>query len=95
MNIYNIIKGPHITEKSTLLKEESNQIVLKVAKSANKVEIKKAVEKLFKKKVVDVKTINMRGKIRRVGRYQGKRADWKKAIIRLAPGEKIEFFEGV
>ena len=95
MDIHSVIIGPHITEKGTILKEMNNQIVLKVAKAANKVQIKEAVEKLLKKKVIDVKTINVRGKRRRMGRFQGKRPDWKKAIVRLAPGEKIEFFEGV
>lgn len=95
MDIHNIIIGPHITEKGTILKEKNNQIVLRVAKSANKLQIKEAVEKLLKKKVIDVRTINVKGKKRRIGRFQGKRPDWKKAIVRLAPGEKIEFFEGV
>lgn len=95
MDIYKVIKAAHITEKGTLQKELQNQIVLKVARRANKVEIRRAVEALFKTKVVDVKTLNMKGKRRRVGRNVGKRADWKKAIVKLAPDEKIEFFEGM
>ena len=95
MDIYQIIKEPHITEKATLQKEWSNQISFKVHKKANKIEIRRAVETLFKTKVVDVKIMNVRGKRRRVGRYMGKRPDWKKAIVTLGPGENVEFFEGM
>ena len=95
MDIYNVIKEPHIAEKGNLQKELFNQITLKVDRRANKVEIKKAVEMMFKTKVLDVKTLNMKGKKRRVGRSVGKRPDWKKAIVKLAPGENVEFFEGV
>ena len=90
-----MIKEPHITEKANLLKEGANQVSFKVHKRANKIEIKQAVETFLKAKVIDVKTINMRGKSRRMGRNAGKRPDWKKAIVRLAPGENIEFFEGM
>jgi len=95
VDIYQIIKEPHITEKATLQKEWSNQISFKVHKKANKIEIRHAVETLFKTKVVDVKVMNVRGKQRRVGRYMGKRPDWKKAIVTLGPGENVEFFEGM
>lgn len=95
MDIYKVIKGPHITEKATLQKDLYTQVTFKVDKRANKVEIRRAVEALLKKKVVDVKTMNMSGKKRRMGRNIGKRPDWKKAIVKLAPGESIEFFEGV
>jgi large subunit ribosomal protein L23 len=95
VDIYQVIKEPHITEKGNLQKELYNQISLKVHKRANKIEIRRAVEALFKKKVVDVRTMNVRGKKRRMGRYAGKKADWKKAIVTLAPGESVEFFEGV
>ena len=95
MDIYQVIKEPHITEKGNLKKELFNQITLKVDKRANKVEVRKAVEMLFKKKVLEVNTINMKGKKRRVGRNIGKKPDWKKAIVKLAPGENIEFFEGM
>jgi large subunit ribosomal protein L23 len=95
MDIYKVIKAAHITEKGSLQKELQNQIAFKVDRKANKVEIRRAVETLFKTKVVDVKTMNMKGKRRRVGRNLGKRADWKKAIVKLAPGENIEFFEGM
>jgi large subunit ribosomal protein L23 len=95
MDIYNVIKEPHVAEKGNLQKELFNQISFKVDKRANKVEIKKAVERLFKTKVLDIKTLNIKGKKRRVGRNMGKRPDWKKAIVRLAKGEKVEFFEGL
>lgn len=94
MDIYRVIKEPHIAEKGNLQKEMFNQISLKVDRRANKVEIRKAVETLFKTKVLDVKTLNMKGKKRRMGRNTGKKPDWKKAIVKLAPGENIEFFEG-
>ena len=95
MDIYQVIKEPHITEKANLLKEGANQVSFKVHKQANKIEIKQAVETFLKAKVLEVKTMNVRGKRRRMGRTAGKRADWKKAIVRLAPGENIEFFEGM
>jgi large subunit ribosomal protein L23 len=95
MDIYRIIKEPHIAEKANLVKEKYNQITLKVDKRANKIEIKSAVEKIFKKRVLDVNTINIEGKKRRMGRNIGKKIDWKKAIVTLAPGENIEFFEGM
>ena len=95
MDLYKVIKAPLITEKGTGLKELHRQIVFKVDRRANKVEIRQAVETLFKAKVSDVKTMNVKGKTRRMGRTMGKRADWKKAIVRLAPGENIEFFEGM
>jgi len=92
---YKILKRPLITEKSNLLKEEMNQIIFEVDKKANKIEIKEAVEKLFKVNVIKVHTINMQGKIKRLGRSQGKRPDWKKAIVTLKEGERVDFFEGV
>ena len=94
MDIYRVIMEPHIAEKGNIQKEMYNQISLKVDRRANKIEIRKAVETLFKTKVLDVKTLNMKGKKRRVGRNIGKKPDWKKAIVKLAPGENIEFFEG-
>lgn len=95
MDIFKVIKEPHITEKGSVQKEATNQISFKVHKNANKVEIRRAVETLFKKKVVDVHTMNVKGKKRRLGRNIGKRPDWKKAVVKLAPGENIEFFEGM
>ncbi len=95
MDMYQVIKKPLITEKGTLLKEKMNKISLRVDRKANKVEIRKAVEVLFKTEVVDVQTMNVLGKKRRMGRSVGKRPDWKKAVVTLAPGKTIEFFEGV
>jgi large subunit ribosomal protein L23 len=94
MNEYDIILRPIITEKSTLVKDTGNQYVFEVARSANKIEIRKAVEKLFKVKVMDVHVSNMEGKKKRLGRYAGKRSDWKKAIVKLRPKHKITIFEG-
>ena len=95
MDIYKVIKEPHITEKGALQKELNNQISFKADRRANKVEIRQAIETLFKAKVLSVKTMNMKGKKRRMGRTVGKRPDWKKVIVTLAPGENIEFFEGM
>lgn len=95
MDIYQVIKEPHITEKANIQKEGTNQITFRVHKKANKVEIRKAVETFFKSKVLDVRTMNVRGKRRRMGKTVGKKSDWKKAVVRLAPGENIEFFEGM
>lgn len=94
MNEYDIIIRPVITEKSTNLKDQSNQYVFEVHKDANKIEVKRAVEKLFKVKVLSVRMINMKGKKRRIGRFMGKRSDWKKAIVRISPEDKIPIFEG-
>jgi large subunit ribosomal protein L23 len=94
-DLYQIIKRPVITEKSTALKEELNQVVFEVDPKANKLEIKEAVEKLFNVKVLKVRTIKVKGKKRRLGRLEGKEKDWKKAIVTLRPGDRIEFFEGV
>ena len=92
---YKIIRRPLITEKSTLQKELHNQLAFEVDRRANKIEIKKAVEKIFKVRVRDVRTMNYQGKRKRLGRTEGRRPHWKKAIVTLQPGEKIEFFEGV
>jgi large subunit ribosomal protein L23 len=95
MDLYEVIKRPLVTEKGTKQKELSNQIVFEIDRRANKILVRNAVESIFKAKVLDVKVMNTRGKKRRIGRNVGKRPDWKKAIVRLAPGENIEFFEGV
>jgi large subunit ribosomal protein L23 len=105
---HHIIKRPLLTEKGTRLKEHGGapvgtfseeelkpQVLFEVALEANKIEIKNAIEALFSVKVVDVHTQIMRGKEKRVGRFMGQRSNWKKAIVTLAPGNKIEFFEGV
>ena len=95
MDIYQVIKEPRITEKANIQREDTNQVTFKVHKKANKVEIRQAVETFFKTKVLDVRTMNVRGKRRRMGKTVGKKSDWKKAVVRLAPGENIEFFEGM
>ncbi len=89
-----ILIRPVITEKTSNLMQD-NKYTFIVALKANKVEIRQAVEKIFKVKVLDVNTIRVMGKMKRMGRTQGKRPDYKKAIVKLAPGESIEFFEGV
>jgi len=95
MDYYSLIKYPVLSEKGTKLKEKDNKIILKVDRKANKKQIKKAVETTLNVKVLTVRTINMKGKKKRVGRFEGRRSDWKKAIVTLAPGEKVEFFEGL
>jgi len=89
-----IIRSPLITEKGTLVNEQANQVLFRVAPDANKVEIQKAVEQFFNVKVVKVRTVNVLGKTRRVGRSSGRRSDWKKAYVTLAEGQRIDFFEG-
>ncbi len=92
--IHQIIRRPLVTEKSTQQKETHNQYVFEVQREANKIEIQKAVERLFKVKVTQVRTSNVLGKVKRLGRKYGKRPDWKKAIVTLKEGDRIEFFEG-
>ncbi len=92
---YDIIRRPLVTEKTTLQKEAHNQVSFEVARRANRIEVKKAVEKIFNVRVADVRTIQVKGKVKQKGRIIGKRSDWKKAIVTLMPGERIEFFEGV
>ncbi|NPB09264.1 MAG: 50S ribosomal protein L23 [Thermodesulfobacteria bacterium] len=90
-----IILQPVITEKSMYLKEKNNQVTFWVHPEANKIEIKKAIEELFNVKVEKVQTIRVKGKPKRIYRFEGRRPVRKKAIVRLAPGETIEFFETV
>lgn len=92
---YKIIKRPIITEKSTMLKELANKLVFEVDRRANKIEIKKAVETVFKVKVHKVHTINMKGKRIRYGRFVSRKPDWKKAVVTLAEGERVEYFDSV
>jgi large subunit ribosomal protein L23 len=89
-----VVRGPVVTEKGTLVNELGNQVVFRVHPQANKVEIRQAVETLFKVKVTKVRTHRQMGKVRRVGRHQGRRPDWKKAYVTLAEGNRIDFFEG-
>jgi large subunit ribosomal protein L23 len=93
--VYNVLIGPMLTERGALLKEQENKVLFKVEKSANKIDIKRAVEEIFKVKVERVATMNYRGKIKRMGRHSGKRPDWKKAIVTLKEGEKLDFIEGI
>jgi large subunit ribosomal protein L23 len=95
MDSYQVLKRPLVTEKGTKQKEQANQIAFEVDRRANKILVRNAVENIFKVKVLGVKVINVKGKERRIGRNVGKKPDWKKAIVRIAPGETIEFFEGV
>ena len=103
-----IIKRPLLTEKTARLRETggasaahaegeqyAQQVVFEVASDANKIEIKGAIQKLFKVTVTDVRTLVVRGKLKRVGRFAGRRPSWKKAFVTLQPGDNIEFFEGV
>jgi large subunit ribosomal protein L23 len=92
--IYDILFRPLVTEKSTAQKEQFNKVAFVVNRRANKIEIRQAVEKAFKVRVVDVCTSNVRGKKKRMGRIVGQKSDWKKAVVTLAPGDRIEFFEG-
>jgi large subunit ribosomal protein L23 len=91
---HDIVISPLVTEKSTIQREGQNQYSFKVNKRANKIEIKEAVERLFKVKVREVRTAMMRGKVKRLGRRFGKRPDWKKAIVTVKEGDRIDFFEG-
>ena len=89
-----VIVHPLMTEKMSALQETQNKVAFIVAPNANKIEIRKAVEDKFNVKVQKVATINMNGKMKRLGRYQGRRSSWKKAIVTLQEGFTIDFFEG-
>jgi large subunit ribosomal protein L23 len=93
--LHDIVVSPILTEKSSLLKEDNNTVAFKVAKNANKIQIKEAVEKLFKVKVLDVRSAIVRGKRKRVGRNIGMTSNYKKAYVTLSKDSKISFFEGV
>jgi large subunit ribosomal protein L23 len=96
MDPQRVIRRPLITEKATRLKDATNTVCFEVAPDANKIEIARAVQTLFGVKVAQVRVANREGKWKRMGRFVGQRKAWKKAYVRLAPGEKpIEFFEGV
>jgi len=92
-NPYNVIVRPLLTERTTILKEKQNQYVFEVRPDATKPDIRHAVEEIFKVKVLSVRTMNVVGKVRRLGRYQGQRPDWKKAIVTLGEGQKIDLVE--
>lgn len=91
---YGIIKRPLTTEKTTIQRETDNQYTFEVDRRANRVEIKRAVEQIFEVRVDNVRTQRIKGKIKMRGRIPGKRKDWKKAIVTLLPGERIDIFEG-
>jgi large subunit ribosomal protein L23 len=96
MRIQEIVRNPLITEKSTIMREQTGVVVFEVDRRANKIEIKNAVEKQFNVKVAEVRVARVHGKERRQGRYSGRRPDWKKAYVRLTDdSQKIAFFEGM
>ena len=95
MNITDVIRRPLITEKTSILREDGRTIVFQVAPDANKIEIRRAIEQLLGAKVDRIRTSIVHGKVKRQGRYSGRRSDWKKAYVRLRDGEKMpEFLEG-
>ena len=95
MNPHQVIQRPLVTEKSNIAREEANHATFAVDPRANKHDIRRAVEELFDVKVVTVRTMRQPRKTRRVGRHIGRRPEWKKAIVELAEGQSIEFFEGI
>jgi large subunit ribosomal protein L23 len=95
MEAYHVIKRALITEKSAIAKDETNKYTLEVDPRANKIEIAAAVEKLFKVKVLNVHVMNVAGKKKRVGKIVGRKRSWKKAVVTLLPGSRIEVYEGV
>jgi large subunit ribosomal protein L23 len=95
VNLHDVIRRPLVTEKSTIAREEQNVVTFAVDPKATKHEIQRAVEELFRVKVLRVRTLRVHAKRRRVGKTSGRKAEWKKAIVKLAEGQSIEFFEGV
>jgi large subunit ribosomal protein L23 len=95
MDAYRVIQKPLVTEKSTALQEDGNWLAFRVHPDANKIEIKAAIEKIFNVTVLQVNTLNVQGKSKRFGRTMGVSQGWKKAMLRLKDGDKIEMFEGV
>ena len=95
MNSDHVILSPLVTEKSTMVTEKANQVVFRVRREASKDKIRVAVEELFKVTVLEIRTSNYMGKMRRRGRSVGRQRDWKKAYVTLKQGDRIEFFEGV
>ncbi|MBF0341683.1 MAG: 50S ribosomal protein L23 [Magnetococcales bacterium] len=90
--LYQVLNAPRVTEKTTMCQEQANQMVFRVANWANKLQIKAAVEKLFNVQVKAVQTLRVTGKTKRVGRTEGQRSNWKKAIVRLEQGQTIDFY---
>jgi large subunit ribosomal protein L23 len=95
MNAQQIVLRPLVTERSMTQRDDQNKYAFQVHRQATKPEIRKAVEELFDVKVVSVTTANVLGKNKRLGRYSGKRSDWKKAVVRIAAGQKIEIYDAV
>jgi large subunit ribosomal protein L23 len=95
INYYDMIIRPVVTEKTTEQKEGDNQITFEVNPKTNRIEVKRAIENIFNVKVEAVRTMNVKGKVKRRGRVIGKRKNWKKAIVTLMPGQRIDFFDGV
>jgi large subunit ribosomal protein L23 len=95
MKLTDVIRRPLVTEKTTLLREDGKTVVFEVAREANKIDVKRAIEKLLGAKVDGVRTANTQGKLKRQGRFVGRRSDWKKAYVTLKAGQKLpEFLEG-
>jgi large subunit ribosomal protein L23 len=95
MNIHDVIRRPLVTEKSTVARETANLVTLAVDPRASKYDVQRAVETLFDVKVVSVRTMRQAPKLRRVGKGAGRKPEWKKALVQLAEGQSIEFFEGM
>ena len=93
MNIYDVIKKPLVTEKTTVEKDTKNVLAFEVNRAANKIEIKAAVEQLFNTQVAEVNTVNVAGKTKRTAKGIGKRSNWKKAYVTLKEGSNVDFFE--
>jgi large subunit ribosomal protein L23 len=95
MNVHDVIRRPLVTEKTTVARETANLVTLAVDPRASKFDVQRAVETLFDVKVVSVRTMRMAPKLRRVGKNAGRKPEWKKALVQLAEGQSIEFFEGM
>jgi len=95
VNLHDVILRPLVTEKSNIGREVNNLVTLAVDPRASKHDVQRAVERFFEVKVLQVRTLRMPRKTRRVGRFEGTKREWKKAIVKLAPGQTIEFYEGV
>jgi large subunit ribosomal protein L23 len=95
MNVHDVIRRPLVTEKSTVARETGNLVTLAVDPRASKYDVQRAVETLFDVKVLSVRTMRMAPKLRRVGKNAGRKPEWKKALVQLAEGQSIEFFEGM
>lgn len=95
MDPHTVIRMPLLSEKGDRLKEKQNKIILSVDTRANKTQVKAAIEAIFNVKVVDVNMMNVKGKVKRIGMRKGKRPDWKKAVVTIAEGSKVDFIEGV